>query len=117
MEWKLYLKRHPRLHLVPQHGSDALVEVLHDAHGELGFDAAATDQVVEGVGESDADAESVSVLEFLCPVEGSKRTMCCGRARSMAALVAPFCERGVQLTMAVERLAVSSTAGCERTRA
>ena len=35
-----YFKRHPRLHLIAQNTRDALVEVLHDAHGELGLDAA-----------------------------------------------------------------------------
>lgn len=60
------LERHSRLDLLIQDLSDALVEIGHDAHGELWLDAAAADQVVERVGESDTDAcTTVQLVEAL----------------------------------------------------
>lgn len=50
-----YLECHPSFHLVPQHGRDALVEVLENAHCELRLDAARRDQVIEGVGKRETN--------------------------------------------------------------
>ena len=54
-----YLERHARLDLITKDRSDALVEVLHNTHGQLRLDTSAADQVIERVGEGDADSACV----------------------------------------------------------
>lgn len=53
---RTYLERQPRLDLVCKHVGDSLVEVCEDLHGQLWLDATLGDQVVQGVGESTAQA-------------------------------------------------------------
>jgi hypothetical protein len=53
---EMALETHSRFYFFTQDLSDDLVKVCHYFDGELGFDAARADQVVEGVCEGAADA-------------------------------------------------------------
>jgi hypothetical protein len=50
------LERHARLDLLRQHSCNGLIEVRQHLHCELGLDAPAADQVIEGVREGQPDS-------------------------------------------------------------
>lgn len=54
-----HLECHASFDFVAEYSGNVLIEVGHDAHSKLRFDAPRTDQVVERVGESEADAARI----------------------------------------------------------
>lgn len=60
------LESHSRLHMLSQLLGDALVKIGHDAHSQLWLDASTTDQVIESIGESNANARpAIQLVETL----------------------------------------------------
>lgn len=53
-----YLEAHSCLDLLSENLSQDLIEVGHDFDGQLRFDTATTDEIVERVRQSDTDANS-----------------------------------------------------------
>ena len=90
-----YLESTSGLHLVPEHGSDVLIEALHHAHSELRLDPATADQLIEGVGEGLADAVSCV----------SRRRAALGEAASV---------RGVPVELVEALVRGRHLGGCER---
>ena len=73
-----YLESHARLDLICKHLRNSLVEVRHNAHSKLGFDAAAADQVVERVCEGHSDAAFIIMLVRVLSMPLEAASVRCG---------------------------------------